>query len=64
LCAGARILIPKSRKTEIEQALKAGVEWMKVGPATENGSLNRNILILHAGKTPPKPFYELHRFNN
>jgi aldehyde dehydrogenase (NAD+) len=37
--AGTRILIPKSRKQEIEQALKAGVEAMKVGPATEKDSL-------------------------
>ncbi|MDB5011667.1 MAG: ald 1 [Mucilaginibacter sp.] len=37
--AGTRILIPEGRKTEILAALKAGVETMKVGPATDEDSL-------------------------
>jgi len=37
--AGTRILIPENRKQEIEAALKAGVENMKVGAATTEGSL-------------------------
>ncbi len=37
--AGTRILIPKKRKQEIEAALKAGVENMKVGAAATEGSL-------------------------
>lgn len=37
--AGTRILIPESRKTEIFAALKAGVESMKTGPATDAESM-------------------------
>jgi aldehyde dehydrogenase (NAD+) len=37
--AGTRILIPESRKAEIESVLQAGAEAMKVGPATDNTSL-------------------------
>jgi aldehyde dehydrogenase (NAD+) len=37
--AGTRILIPESRKEEIQAALKLGVEAMKVGPANELDSM-------------------------
>lgn len=37
--AGTRILIPESRKSEIERSIKSGVEKMKVGPATDKDSM-------------------------
>jgi aldehyde dehydrogenase (NAD+) len=37
--AATRILIPEKRKEEIEEAIKIGVEMMKVGPASEKDSM-------------------------